>query len=475
MVFSSPIFLFMFLPIFLGIYYAVPTRWKSLVILLGSCFFYGWWRADFLILFFGLKFYSYTISRHLAKLEDGTLRRNWMLLGVAGNIAVLSYFKYFNFGLDSFNSIITSAGMPMWEGWKVILPIGISFYTFQSLSYVIDVYRRDAKPAKNFIDFAAFVALFPQLIAGPVLRYKDLEHQFHNRTHSWEKFNEGALRFAVGFSKKILIADSLAPLADASFAMQDPSFFDAWLGILAYAAQLYFDFSGYSDMAIGIGLMMGFRFVENFNHPYISRSITEFWRRWHISLSTWLRDYLYISLGGNRKGNFRTYLNLFLTMMLGGLWHGANFTFLLWGMWHGAMLALERYLGGKSGSPYPRLIAWPLTFFSVLMGWVLFRAPTLEVAGEMYGGLFGFHGMGISESLIWATTPLQIGMLGLAYIVMFTAPRIMRDVPVIPGELKPSWVYGLQLKYQIALMVLLLLSVSKMVAQSFSPFLYFQF
>ena len=346
MVFSSNVFLFLFLPIFLGLYYLSSNRYRNLLILIGSYVFYAWWRVDFLLLFVAVTLWNYLFGLRIDRAGTRSkAAQRWVLWGVAGNLATLGYFKYANFGMSNLNALLESAGLEPFVLTHVILPIGISFYIFQSISYLIDVYRGDTEPTRNLINFAAFIALFPQLIAGPVLRYKDLADQFTGRSHNLDKFAEGATRFMQGFVKKVFIADTLAPLVDHCFALQNPSTGDAWLGMLAYTAQLYFDFSGYSDMAIGLGLMMGFRFMENFNQPYISQSITEFWRRWHISLSTWLRDYLYVPLGGNRGGTFNTYRNLFLTMLLGGFWHGANWTFLIWGAWHGTWLAIERALG----------------------------------------------------------------------------------------------------------------------------------
>ena len=476
MVFSSSIFLMAFLPLFLAIYYMTPFRWRSLVILLGSYVFYAWWRVDFVLLFGVVTLFNYMTSRAMVKASAEQQRKRWLIIGVAGNLAVLGYFKYFNFGVDSLNAAFEAAGWAPLEAWSVILPIGISFYIFQAISYQVDVYRGDAHVARNFLDFAAFIALFPQLIAGPVLRYKDLEDQFIEREHSLSKFNEGAIRFIIGFCKKVLIADSVAPLADLMFAQPDPTFAEAWLGILAYTAQLYFDFSGYSDMAIGLGLMMGFRFIENFNHPYISRSITEFWRRWHISLSTWLRDYLYIPLGGNRKGKRRTYINLLLTMVLGGLWHGANWTFVLWGAWHGAILAAERLLGGKKECPWPHLIAWPMTFLFVMIGWVVFRAPDVATAFGMYRGMLGMNGFGMTAEVNWAMTPFDLAMLVIAYVIIFASPQLIkRRNPDQRETLMPTWASRISTPLQVGVIVLFLLGVGKMIAQSFSPFLYFQF
>jgi alginate O-acetyltransferase complex protein AlgI len=313
---------------------------------------------------------------------------------------------------------MTSVGLEPFILTHVLLPIGISFYIFESISYIIDVYRGDTPATRNLIDFAAFVAIFPHLIAGPVLRFRDLADQFNNRTHTLDKFSEGCTRFMQGFIKKVFIADTLAVVADHCFALQNPTTGDAWLGALAYTAQLYFDFSGYSDMAIGLGLMMGFRFMENFKQPYISQSITEFWRRWHISLSTWLRDYLYITLGGNRKGTLMTYRNLFLTMLLGGLWHGANITYIVWGAWHGMWLAIEKAIGLNTSPRSFNPIRWALTFLLVVMGWVIFRAENLHVAGRMYGAMFSFGDWSLSELNRASLTGLQVATLVVAYATL---------------------------------------------------------
>jgi alginate O-acetyltransferase complex protein AlgI len=345
------------------------------------------------------------------------------------------------------------------------------------------VYRRDTEPTHNLINFAAFIALFPQLIAGPVLRYKDLADQFTDRTHSIDKFSEGATRFMQGFVKKVFIADSLAPLVDHCFALENPSTGDAWLGMIAYTAQLYFDFSGYSDMAIGLGLMMGFRFMENFNQPYISQSITEFWRRWHISLSTWLRDYLYVPLGGNRHGTFNTYRNLFLTMLLGGFWHGANWTFLIWGAWHGTWLAIERALGVKAAPTVFNPLKWAFTLLLVMLGWVIFRAENLEVAGRMYAALFAFGDWHLSELTLAHITGLQMATLALAWVVIAVngARQFLASRHHEPGLTLASAGVALQaidlrmVALRGALLLLFCASLLKLSAQSYSPFLYFQF
>ncbi|EAZ59692.1 TPA: MBOAT family protein [Pseudomonas aeruginosa] len=520
MVFSSNVFLFLFLPVFLGLYYLSGERYRNLLLLIASYVFYAWWRVDFLLLFAGVTVFNYWIGLRIGAAGVRTrAAQRWLILGVVVDLCVLGYFKYANFGVDSLNEIITSFGMQPFVLTHILLPIGISFYTFESISYIIDVYRGDTPATHNLIDFAAFVAIFPHLIAGPVLRFKDLVDQFNHRTHTVDKFAEGCTRFMQGFVKKVFIADTLAALADHCFALQNPTTGDAWLGALAYTAQLYFDFSGYSDMAIGLGLMMGFRFMENFNQPYISQSITEFWRRWHISLSTWLRDYLYISLGGNRGSTFQTYRNLFLTMLLGGLWHGANFTYIIWGAWHGMWLAIERALGVNAAPRVLNPLKWAFTFLLVVIGWVIFRAENLQVAWRMYEAMFSFGTWQLSEPNRANLTGLQVGTLVLAYLVLAffglrqfynqplqtkapkaaansdevaadgpasAQPRAPREAAGDPAAIayspsgalvyQPSWLSQLPvLATRLALLLLFAASVLKLSAQSYSPFLYFQF
>lgn len=356
MVFSSETFLFLFLPIFLAVYYLTPHRFRSATILVGSYLFYGWWRFDFLALLFGTTLWTYVFGL-LVDRSEGKQRQLFCAIGTIGCLSVLGFFKYFNFLASSLATVMGQDPSTA-TIWHVILPIGVSFYVFESISYLVDVYRRESLPARNFADFASFVALFPHLVAGPILRFRDLRDQFAERTHSLALFSQGMTIFIIGLAKKVLIADTVAPIADTIFSQAAPTLIESWLGAAAYTIQLYFDFSGYSDMAIGLGLMMGFRLMENFNSPYISRSITEFWRRWHISLSVWLRDYLYIPLGGNRKGVARTYFNLFIVMVLGGLWHGANWTFVIWGPGTAQSWLLSDILTGqrklrRSSGPYP--------------------------------------------------------------------------------------------------------------------------
>ncbi|OLQ85510.1 poly(beta-D-mannuronate) O-acetylase [Vibrio ponticus] len=467
MVFSSSVFLFLFLPIFLAIYYVVPFRLKSWVILVGSYSFYAWWRVDFLALFIAVTLWNYCLALKVSQ-HIGTNRKKakqWLTLAIAGNLSTLAYFKYANFGVESLNSVLTSLGASPLPLANIILPIGISFYIFQAISYVVDVYRKDVPVTTRLIDFAAFIALFPQLIAGPVLRYKDVAEQFASRTHSFALFGEGVLLFMIGFIKKVLIADSVAAIADESFLLSEPSFADAWLGAIAYSIQLYFDFSGYSDMACGLGLMMGFRFIQNFNRPYVSLSITEFWRRWHISLSTWLRDYLYIPLGGSRGSNLLTYRNLLLTMLLGGLWHGANWTFILWGTLHGSILALERVTGWSKGEKL-KLVRFSLTMLIVIIGWVAFRANDVQQAFEYYVVMFDFSAIDdLAVQLNPSYRATCFLAVGIGYILIENlATRFNHISMSMPNLMKPALVLGL-----------FALSVSKLIASAYSPFLYFQF
>lgn len=466
MIFSTSIFVFAFLPAFLAIYYLTPWRAKSFVILAASYAFYGWWRVEFLLLIFLMSLVSYVAAEVTVRSDNEQIRRIALWMGVSFDLAALIYFKYITFILDNVNSILTFAGGDGIQVIDVLLPIGISFHTFQSISYIIDIYRKDSVPARHIVDFLAFGSLFPQLIAGPVLRYKDLSEQFMDRAHSLEIFTRGVYRFIIGLSMKVLIADSVAPLADRMFALPDPSFVEAWLGALAYTIQLFFDFAGYSTMAIGLGLMIGFKFIENFNQPYIARSITEFWQRWHISLSTWLRDYLYIPLGGNRSGEIKTYRNLLLTMVLGGLWHGANWTFILWGVWHGGIMAIERALGAKDRSTvWPKWIALPLTFTMVVIGWVVFRAQNVSKAFDVYAGMAGLQGFGLRPDIIWAMQSSEIAILLLGFSICFA--------PLTKVKL-PAWTKAPSVE-AAWMLTLVVLATSRMAAQSNSPFLYFQF
>jgi alginate O-acetyltransferase complex protein AlgI len=464
MVFSSNLFLFAFLPLFLVCYYAAPIKFRSALILIFSYAFYAWWRPEFLWLLMGVSAGTYAFALAIDACSDEKKRFRLLFIAVALNLVTLAYFKYANFGVESFNIAIAALGLEKIAFAHVLLPIGLSFYIFHAISYLVDIYRKEAPPARNLIDFAAFIALFPHLVAGPVLRYHLLAEQFKSRVHSIDNFAKGCVVFMAGFCLKVLIADPVAPLADAVFSSAAPTFVDAWLGTFAYTIQLFFDFSGYSSMAVGLALMIGFKFPENFNNPYLSISITDFWKRWHMSLSNWLREYLYIPLGGNRKGVWRTYLNLFLTMLLGGIWHGANWTFVLWGAWHGAILAIEKFYGDKYGPlPIPTWLRVAKTMLLVMIGWVFFRAESVTDAMRMFKAMFGFNGFdgfNLSQSIVWQTNSDALWVLLLGAIMVYMLPIIRRYVHTpIRFLLIPLFVWAL----------------TTLSAQSFTPFLYFQF
>ncbi len=467
MVFSSYLFLFFFLPTALLGYYASPRKWKHLVLTLFSYFFYGWANPYFCVLMLFNTAVDYTNGRLMERFP--ARKKLYVTLSIVCDLSILGFFKYFNFGIENYNALMSSMGIPdaQFLGfWRIILPLGISFYTFQSMSYVIDVYRGEAKVVRNFIDYACYVSMFPQLVAGPIIRFQEVADQLRSRTHSLEKFTRGITFFMLGMAKKVLLANPCGKIADTAFGAGALEACDAWYGAVAYAFQIYFDFSGYSDMAIGLGLMLGFVFAKNFDSPYQSCSITEFWQKWHISLSTWLKDYLYIPLGGNRRGKLRTYLNLALVMLLGGLWHGASWNFLIWGGIHGGYLAFERAQGKESiYHKFPKLLQVLITFFIVVVAWVFFRADTLPDAWRYLGSMFGRnagsgHGS-VAAGLIY--NPYYLVNFIMAGVVIWAFPQSW-DFTRRLGWLKLAWCV---LLFGLALVAL--------TTQSYNPFIYFIF
>lgn len=490
MVFSSQIFLFYFFPLALIVYYALakaPQRWRNLSLAALGYVFYGWANPKFIFLMFGTTFLDWTLSIVIAysswkfwkdwrgpvsTLVPGPrtkVQRAALVTSVVSNLIVLGFFKYFNFFLESYNGAVGAFGAAhlQWDTYfRVILPLGISFYTFQSLSYIIDVYRGDAKAMRNFIDFSCFVSMFPHLVAGPILKFSFLADQLERRSLTLQKFARGSAFFMLGMGKKILIANPCGKVADLTFGSHTLHPLDAWYGIVNYAFQIFLDFSAYSDMAIGLGLMFGFVFARNFDAPYRSLSITEFWRRWHISLSTWLREYLYIPLGGNRKGPARTYVNLFLTMLLGGLWHGASFNFIIWGAIHGGALAVERGLPKESAYwRMPKLLRGAITFFVVLVGWVFFRAPDLPKATSFLASMFGLGPRAasatITSGLIYK--PLYLIAFALATVLVWFLPDSW------------EWSQVLTKRRAFACAAIFALAVIVLVTQEYNPFIYFIF
>ena len=480
MVFSAYNFIFYFLPLVLVIYYGMTWAghaWgisrqrlslaRNSFLLCASYIFYGWWNPWYVLLMFAITLVNYFCGWWMSRPGAGPRVRLWTATaGVVFSLGTLGFFKYYVFFQTNFNSLLTTLGTTGMDVLQIALPMGISFYTFQALSYTIDVYRGTAPPARSPMDFGCYIALYPQLVAGPIIRYNTVADQLVQRSHTWDKFSSGAVLFILGFAKKVLLADTLGLVADSAFEAQSLTTIDAWFGVVAYAFQIYFDFSGYSDMAVGLGRMIGFQFMKNFDSPYQAESITDFWRRWHISLSTFLRDYLYLPLGGNRRGARRTYLNLAIVMLLGGLWHGANWTFVAWGAYHGALLAFERILGKRS--PYhilPHPLRVSLTFVLVLFSWVLFRVPTLDDAAMYFQVMFGGSVLDASSMLLSA----QLYSPGALMTMALGALLILGPVQAHHWSENITWPKALLVQplFCVALLV--------MFARSFSPFLYFQF
>ncbi len=469
MVFTTHIFIFYFLPLFLLVYFNLPYTWRNCWITLASYVFYGWWEPWFVCLMLFTTLMDFFWGRMITAPRATPARRKLALAAcVATNLSFLGFFKYYMFSAESLNRLLELAGAEPFSILKVTLPIGISFYTFHSLTYNIDLYRGHARPARSLLDFSAFVALFPDLVAGPIIRYKTLAAQLACREHTLSRFASGTAIFILGFGKKILLANPAGQVADAVFNSAHPYAVDAWLGVLAYALQIYFDFCGYSDMAVGLGRMLGFEYLKNFDAPYRSESITEVWRRWHISLSSVLRDYLYYPLGGNRLGPFRTYVNLAVVMLLGGLWHGAKWNFLAWGAFHGLLLGYERWRGKQSFyGRFPRPLRIGITFLLMLCSWVLFRADNLSAAMAYFKAMAGLQIHAPASLLVAAEiyTPLNIVVLILGAGLVFQ-PIQAHDWVVARPQ---SW------GRTACLIPLFVFSLLVMFSQSFNPFLYFQF
>jgi alginate O-acetyltransferase complex protein AlgI len=456
--FNSFRFLFLFLPPVLLLYWLAPSlRVRKWISVLASYLFYGVWSANFALLMLATTSVDFYTARWIDATENPRARKFWLTVSMVTNLGVLSVFKYYDFFADSLNGVLPHAWLPMLH---VVLPIGISFYTFESMSYTIDVYKKQIPALQHFVDYAHFVTMFPRLVAGPIARYTDMAAQMRTlpRWLSAERIVEAIHFFALGLAKKVLVADYLAANLVTPL-LKDPhglKFFTSWAAALAYTAQLYFDFSGYSDMAVGLALLLGFRLPRNFALPYGSKNIAEFWRRWHISLSTWLRDYLYIPLGGNRVAPYRTSLNLFLTMLLGGLWHGANWTFVLWGAYHGLLLVIYQAVRKRLPN-LPKLVGMGLTMLAVVFGWVMFRAEHIHDAWAIYRAMLGLNGFGIA----WVKT--NLGSLTIL------AGALLLSMTVDTYDLKP----GFKVRWAVAYGLLLVACIALFSAPS--PFLYFQF
>jgi alginate O-acetyltransferase complex protein AlgI len=474
LVFSSVTFLFFFLPIVLIAYHLAPRRLRNGLLAAASLGFYGWGAGAFVLGLVGSMAANYVIGRRIGRAVDaGDPRssRRALAVGVVVNVALLGVFKYANFAVATWNGALVAAGVPTMPWVEIALPIGISFFTFHSLSYLVDIHRGTARPFASPLDFALYIAFFPQLIAGPIVRFHEIRDQLVHRRETVDAAAAGLYRFAFGLGKKVLIADTVAPIANAAFGAPPEQLFagTALLGLVAYTVQLYFDFSGYSDMALGLAMFFGIRFPENFDRPYASRSVTEFWRRWHMSLSRWFRDYLYIPLGGNRGTSRATYRNLAIVFLVTGLWHGANWTFVVWGAFHGALLMLERALGVGRGAGVRSRIWQPVTIALVMVGWVVFRSPSLDAAAGYFAAFLRPTGT-VPPAFALAAEPLALAVLALG---------------AASALLPAGWVTGVALEQpqqrlnrilRVAVATLVLPAAMVLVLTgTFSPFLYFQF
>ena len=465
MVFSSTIFIFIFLPFILLLYYLAGKKIKNYILLIASLIFYAWGGVAYLKILIASIILNYSFGILVDKYSNREILKKAILtLGVILNLSILFYYKYYDFFIENANALFdTNLSLK-----HIVLPIGISFFTFQGMSYIIDIYRGDGKVNKNPFSVALYISLFPQLVAGPIIKYKTIDKEIRSRQESIEQFSYGINRFVLGLSKKVIIADILGAMADNIFSLYEKGIDTptAWIGAICYTFQIYYDFLGYSDMAIGLGHMFGFRFMENFNYPYISKSITEFWRRWHISLSTWFKEYLYIPLGGNRKGN--VYVNLFIVFLVTGIWHGASWTFILWGIWHGIFIVFERLIKNKSWYiNIPSIIKYLVTMFIVIIGWVLFRADNVSQA---FGYLEVMFGVNSNANLYEFTYFIN------KKLVLWIVVAALGSLPFISNKLrKYNGNKSFEIISTVGILILFILSIVFIINSTYSPFIYFQF
>ncbi|MBE5884743.1 MAG: MBOAT family protein [Lachnospiraceae bacterium] len=471
MVFSSVLFLFRFLPIFIICYFWAPQRMRNFILFLGSLFFYAWGEPVYVLLMLFSTLSDYVHGRLIDVFRGRRAAKGLLISSVIINLLVLGFFKYADFLIQTVNAVVGTT-FPL---FNLPLPIGISFYTFQTMSYTIDVYRGETKVQKNLLDFGVFVTMFPQLIAGPIVKYKQVEARLHKRETDIHRISYGAKRFIIGLAKKVLLANNIGVLWTDISAMNyaEMNVLTAWLGILAFAFQIYFDFSGYSDMAIGLGAVLGFHFPENFQYPYISASITEFWRRWHISLGSWFREYVYIPLGGNRHGVGKQLRNILIVWTLTGIWHGAGWNFLLWGLWFGVLLIMEKLILGKILSGIPKMLGRLYTCVAVLVGWVLFAVESPEGIAGYLSAMFGINAAGI-----WDRQALYFGtQYALLFVVAIIAALPVVKILVNKLESRHTGLAIAVYRFgeKLIPIMLLILSIAYVVEDSYNPFLYFRF
>jgi alginate O-acetyltransferase complex protein AlgI len=466
MVFSSIVFLFIYLPVVLAVYYIVPAKWRNVWLLLVNLVFYGWGEPVYILLMLFSIALNYAAGLAVGKNREQNRKKAKaaLVVNIVLNLALLIFFKYYDLLAETI-SLIPGIYVPK---LGLGLPIGISFYTFQAMSYPIDVYRGDAETQKNPLLFGTYISLFPQLIAGPIVRYKDVADQLTYRVHSTEKFSSGVCRFTVGLGKKVLIANNIGALWDvyAAKGAADLTVLGSWLGIIAFTLQIYFDFSGYSDMAIGLGRMLGFEFLENFNYPYISKSVTEFWRRWHMSLGTWFRDYVYIPLGGNRRGLKRQLLNIFIVWALTGIWHGANWTFLVWGLYYALFLIIEKVFLLKTLERAPNFLRHIYTMVIVTCGWAIFQLDSMKAVFTYFKAMFGGGQAGLyaSGDLYYLASYAVVLILAAVFSTELFKNIWNRLSPKVRSVVCP-----------VGVAAVLFLSTAYLVDSTYNPFLYFRF
>jgi alginate O-acetyltransferase complex protein AlgI len=461
MLFSTPFFIFLFLPVFFAFYWFLPAhRW---VLLAGSLLFYGWGEPLFLFVVLASALFDWILGKRISR--GGPNARWWVAAGVVANLALLVYAKYTVFAVANLNTLFAATGWNTWPVPKIVLPLGVSFIVFEKITYVVDLFRKAAPPAKSFLDYLNYVFLFPKLLAGPIIKYHDIADQLSRPTHRYAEVEQGFIRFISGLGKKVLIADTLGPLANQVFSLSPATLnaTSAWLGLACFTFQIYFDFSGYSDMAIGMARMLGFRLMENFRDPYLATSFTDFWRRWHISLSTWIKEYLYLPLGGNRRSTPRNYFNLCICFLLCGLWHGAAWNFVIWGAIQGIALCCDRafWLRFSEGLPRPFNIA--LTFFAVALTWVFFRCQNLKQAFSFFRVLAGGSAPQPDAVFLRADTLVA---LAVAALLVFAPLAMSHRARAIPSRRVVALASAL---------LVFLLAAGRMGVNSFQPFLYFRF
>lgn len=481
MVFSSPFFLFIFLPVVFFMVFVSPRKAHNILLLIASILFYSWGNISHTLLFVFSITMNYFFGITIENATKQSTSRIAVTMGIIANLLLLVYFKYFNFLVDNINSVLSFTGKSSINHTSVILPVGISFFTFHALSYIIDVYRKKVKAQKNYLDLALYISFFPQLIAGPIVRYIDVSDQFKKRTISLEKISIGIQRFIFGLAKKIIVANSMAYIADQIFNSPTYSISSgvAWLGAIAYTFQIYFDFSGYSDMAIGLAKIFGFNFPENFNYPYSSQSIKEFWRRWHISLSTWFRDFLYIPLGGNRGGEKKTTINLLIVFFCTGFWHGASWSFIVWGMFHGTFLLIERIGFDKILQRFWMPLRVAYTLLIVMIGWVFFRAENLKAGIEYLKKMSFLHISHFEDKILIEYLDSKTIFL-LVFSVLYSF-RLYRWAIDRAEEFfkkrnnKNLYLYLFNTSKFLISLFLLFISLSYMASKTYSPFIYFRF